>query len=521
MVIIMNEEPVKIFQEYRKAAEFKDSLGKRGLNEQSRINERFYVGDQWYGAKCGNDRPLVRHNVIKRIGEYKMSQILSEPLSIRFHAEGISSDHSDKETREIQMILQRLSDYYDITAERVQMDFLNERLLRNAYITGNGVLYTYWDPEVKTGLFADSDKKTPITGDIQCEVLDMENVFFGEPTIMNVQQQPYVIFTANRETNDVLREAKRYGATPRVLSALAEEAYDGKIMVLTKLFKEYKPDGNYTIKSVKVTEHSVVRKTFDTGLTLYPLSVFQWERRGGRIYGESEVTYLIPNQIAINRMITANVWSAMTTGMPMMVINGDTVTDGITNEPGQIIKVFGSNEDVAGAVQYIAPPDYGSHFEASVQALIENTMTQSGANEVALGDSRADNATALITMRSAALMPLNLIKNRFYSFIEETAKIWVDFWLTYYGKRQIKARSEEGIIYIPFDAEQYRNLFITSKIEVGNLTVYSEQEQFDTLLTLYEKGILDRRELIRRVPDGMLPNKFELLSESEESHDRL
>ena len=73
----MDYSPNEIFEQYKKGTEFKASIGSKGIYEQSRLNERFYVGDQWHGAKCGNDRPLVRHNVIKRIGDYKISQILS------------------------------------------------------------------------------------------------------------------------------------------------------------------------------------------------------------------------------------------------------------------------------------------------------------------------------------------------------------------------------------------------------------------------------------------------------------
>ena len=47
----MNNSPFEIFEEYREAADFKASLGKRGIYEQGRINERFYIGDQWDGAK--------------------------------------------------------------------------------------------------------------------------------------------------------------------------------------------------------------------------------------------------------------------------------------------------------------------------------------------------------------------------------------------------------------------------------------------------------------------------------------
>ena len=56
----MKIEPNKIFEEYQQGINFKTSIGDKGLYEQSKINERFYLGDQWHGAKCGTDRPLVR-----------------------------------------------------------------------------------------------------------------------------------------------------------------------------------------------------------------------------------------------------------------------------------------------------------------------------------------------------------------------------------------------------------------------------------------------------------------------------
>ena len=133
-------KPFEIYEEYRKAADFKSALGKRGLYEQNRINERFYIGDQWYGAKCGNDRPLVRHNIIKRIGDYKMSQILSAPLSVSFSAEGIPTVDNSKNSRndEINTAMSALSDYYSVTAERVGLTSLYATALRNAYIGGTG-----------------------------------------------------------------------------------------------------------------------------------------------------------------------------------------------------------------------------------------------------------------------------------------------------------------------------------------------------------------------------------------------
>lgn len=206
-------KPFEIFEEYRKAADFKSALGKRGLYEQNRINERFYIGDQWYGAKCGNDRPLVRHNIIKRIGDYKMSQILNSPLSVTFSAEGIPNSGSaqDKRIREINTAMSALGNYYSVTAERVGLTSLYASALRNAYISGTGILYTYWNGDIKTGLYADRESRIPINGDISCEVLSVENVYFGDPYISDIQQQPYIIIASCRETEAVLREARRHG----------------------------------------------------------------------------------------------------------------------------------------------------------------------------------------------------------------------------------------------------------------------------------------------------------------------
>ena len=76
----MINSPQKIFSEYTAARRY----------EQNRINERFFIGDQWRGAACGNERPLVRHNVIKRIGDYKISQLSSGETAVSYTAEGIS-----------------------------------------------------------------------------------------------------------------------------------------------------------------------------------------------------------------------------------------------------------------------------------------------------------------------------------------------------------------------------------------------------------------------------------------------
>ena len=77
-----------IWDEFEAGQQYKNGIGDKGIHDQSRINERFFVGDQWHGVNAGNEKPLTRRNIIKRIGEYKMATIGSAPIAVNYSAEG-------------------------------------------------------------------------------------------------------------------------------------------------------------------------------------------------------------------------------------------------------------------------------------------------------------------------------------------------------------------------------------------------------------------------------------------------
>ena len=89
MNLKITTDPKSVFNEYKNGTEYKASIGDKGIFEQSKKNERFFVGDQWHGAKCGNERPLVRRNVIKRIGDYKISTVAAPSLAVNYSAQCI------------------------------------------------------------------------------------------------------------------------------------------------------------------------------------------------------------------------------------------------------------------------------------------------------------------------------------------------------------------------------------------------------------------------------------------------
>lgn len=543
--------PKSIFEEYKSGNDYKSSIGDSGIFEQSKINERFFVGDQWYGAQCGNKRPLVRRNIVKRIGEYKISSVGAAPVTVNYSADGVpntndikkqsvnvsqgmmSADYMPKSQKadevEISAVTDALSKYQKTCAERVQFNIKNEQLLRNAYISGTGIAYTYWDNDIDTGLYADIGQTKKIKGDIAFEVLDAENVVFGEPNNLEVQNQPYILISQRLDVVSVRREAKNNGLQINDIVPDGSTEYNSgdrgeseptdsrRVTVITKLYKEWSEDGNVCkVMAVKVTEKATVREPWDTGLTMYPIAVFQWERRRSCIYGDSEITYLIPNQIAINRMLTAECWSALSVGMPKLIVNNDVISEDtqITNDPGQIIRAnIGFENGVHNAMHYVSPAPWLSQYQVAVNDLSANTLGDSGANDAALGNVRPDNAAAIIQMREAALQPMQIYQNRYYAFVEEVARIWADFWLNKYGKRALKVTTRNGTEYFAFDSSRYKNLVMTARVDVGASTLWSESVVISTLNNLLNAGIITAKQFLERIPQGFVPKLTELIDD--------
>lgn len=550
-------DPNQIEQEYRAGVSYKDGLGTRGLYEQNKINERFMVGDQWHGAKCGSDRPLVRHNVIKRIGDYKMAVVGSNPIAVNYTADGVPATIGLKDrvqrirdaaaqsetllersavfdtdvptTEEINIVTAELSGYFDFTAERVKLQDLKEQVLRDAYVTGTGILYTYWDESIRTGLYANESHTAPITGDIACEVLDVENVYFGDPSVTDVQKQPYILIAQRRSVAEIRRLMRAAGRSREEQERIkpdrdfanqageygdVEQEDTKRTWLLTKFFKEWDKDGGWRIKAVMVSGGVVVRPPWDIGIRRYPIDIFRWERRKNCIYGESEITYLIPNQIAINRMITASVWAVMMMGMPIMVVNGDVVQQPVTNEPGLVIRTIGGVDVTRNAIGYVNPPNFSPNFDNNISSLIANTLTQSGANDSALGDVNPENTSAIIAVREAATMPMQTVQNRFYSFMEDVARTWAEFFVMLYGDRHLRVDNDDGSYwYLPFDGKRYRELLINARIDVGASTLWSVSQSIRTLDNLFDRGIIDVFQYLQRLPRGTVPNVNGLIRE--------
>lgn len=551
----IKKKPNQIFEEYEQGTNYKNSLGNKGISEQSKMNERFYVGDQWHGVQAGNTRPLVRRNIIKRIGEYKISSICANPVTVNYSADGIpnTTDMADAQKQiregmmngtmpsgeltneEIDVIMDTLTVYQKVTAERVNFNSLMEMLARNAYVSGTSFLYTYWDESIETGLFADEARTTAIKGDINCHIINVENVVLGDPNNDDIQRQPYIIISQRKPLNEVKREAKLNKRGQADIEAISTDSEASKynagaygenepennqrVTVLTKFWKEYDKNSNsYKLKAIRCTEKAIIRDEWDMKIKLYPLAKYTWLPRLSCGYGDSEITYLIPNQIAINRALSAAVWSAMITGMPKTLVNRDLVAEEVTNDPAQIINVnAGADYDVQRAIAYIQPPQFATQLQNVVSDIASNTLSDSGANDAALGDLRPDNASAIIAMREASLQPVQVYQNRFYACVEDIARIWADFWLNMYGERPLKIQDKTGTRYMPFNAERYKTLIVNARVDVGASTLWGESVVVSSLGNLLTAGIITPMQYLERLPKGIIPDITGLISEIKEN----
>ena len=168
-------------------------------------------------------------------------------------------------------------------------------------------------------------------------------------------------------------------------------------------------------------------------------------------------------------------------------------------------------------MKYINPPDFSAGYNDSVSTLIENTLSQSGATETALGDTEARNTSAIVELREASSQPLCLLKNRYYRFIEDIALIWAEFFVTMYGKRSLKISDENGTWYFPFDAARYRDLLLCVSVELRDKMSRSEAESAEILSSLFEKGAITAAQYIKRLPQGFVPDAENLIEQLEES----
>jgi len=495
------------FDLFEKGREYNRSVG---YYETAKKNERFYRGDQWHGIDA-KDLPKPVFNIFKRVINYFVSTIMSQHISLRYSAEGLAATSGGAAEKSAEEVCALLTDYINYRFDKDGISSVLTRGIFDAAVTGDFFLYTYWDPSKKTC--------QGYRGDFATTLYDGANVFFGDVNSSDPEDQPYIILSGRDLVSRLREEAISNGAKSEVVDSIvpdsdnAEGAGDMSDRELsgtkcTYIIKLYKKDG--TVRYRKSVRGGTVCPETDTGLSLYPVALMNWEPVKNSYHGHAVASDLTDNQLYINRAF-AMVMKHMTDVSFSKVIYNENVIDRWTNEIGEAIAVNGSPEN---AVLRIDPGTMQSGFLDVISMTLSVTKELMGATDAALGNVNPENTSAIIALRQASNIPLETQKRALYDTVARLGMIWLDFISCFYdGSRLLLYRADESgeLIGKPLDKKLMRQLFFDCRVDVGASSYWSELSAVSTLDNLLKLGKISFREYLERLPDGLVPRKAELL----------
>lgn len=497
------------WKQYEAGKVYKEKIG---LYERVRTNERFYRGDQWQGSR-GNDLPKPVFNLVRRITDYLISSVARAEFSINYHDE--SSIYCTGEERAIlRETLKALSDVAMARWENNRMDRLIYQLLADAAISGDGVVYAWWDAEKETG--------QPFRGEIVTETVDSTNLFVADMNCADLQSQDYIILSGRDTVKHLREEAIRNGCSPADAGKIRSDrewengAGDHARIELTGEENEkatyllffYRENG--TVHFEKSVREMVLRRA-DTGCRLYPVAYFNWIPTKNSFHGESPISGMIPNQKYINRAYAMVMKHMQDTAFSKVIYDKSKIPEW-SNEIGEAIGAM-SGGPVADAVSVVGVGQMQDGYMELIESAIRDTKEMMGATEAALGDTEATNTSAILALQESAQIPLRKIRIAFVQCLEDLGDIWADMTLAYYPKeRRLPLRIGGEAIGGGMDLSLLRDRILTSHITVREVNRFSAAASQNLLDRLLDRGHITPAEYLKRLPAGTVTDREELIA---------
>lgn len=507
-----NYQELEVWTKYTDGIDFKQSIG---LYKDVNDNNRFYSGNPWEGVVT-NGLPVTSLPLIKRIVDHKVNNIMGDDLKINYSIDGIDDNDTSPDTVELRELSKMLSMYAMTVWETLKEDSKNEQALLDGALSGDGIEYLSWDSSINAG--------NGIKGNIDSEIVDNVNYFPENPNNSDVQSQPSITLAFRKMVSDLKREAKANGISKDEIEKIVSDNEtdnqagemskkelnkSGKCMCLLKMWK--KDDKVWFNKSTRYAQ--ITKGDVDSGLTIYPVTLFNWYRRKNCAHGVSEVKGIIPNQMAINKLTSMIILAVMHIAIPKMVYDR-TRMSAPTNTIGGAIGVDGTGNGIDGVVKYITPGQLSNDIYKVVDMLIDKTKEMLAATDAALGESNMDNTSALVVLQKAAAIPLKTISRRYWQFNEDKARIFMDFFIHKYIVERTLTYSDQGIKKtFNFDGSKYGDIQWHVKIDVGASTHWSELTAIQTMTNMLQGGHMTFPQVLERFPNGIIPQKEKLLQE--------
>lgn len=488
-------------------------MGKIDLVGKTDKAHRFYLGDQWHGIETGGEE-LPMANFIKPIIRYKVSTVCQKSMTAVYSP--LSSNDPIEQTAMV-----ALNRYFNKQWELGKMDSVVRKIIKDAAIAGDSYIYFGEGKEVTKG-----------------QIVDNVNIFLGDEKNDNMQEQPYIIIRERRFVKDIRADAEANGIKDKAELDLITsdtdtqdqlgfktdidyEASEGKCISLLYLYKD-KEGFVHSAKSVKnliyqpdrviaVTNYDEDGTEVKTGLKSYPIVNFTWEDRKNSARGASEVEYLIPNQLEVNKTIARRALTVKNVSYPKIVINTNAVQNpDELNKAGAVIEVDDAMaQGVDNIISYLNATSVAPDAKNLSDELMTNTRELAGAGNAATGsiDPTQASGAAIIAVRDQAALPLNDQAARFRQFIEDIALVWFDIWRAY-NPDGLRETTDDEEIYISPDVLE--GLKFNVKVDVTDKDAYSRYAEEQSIANLFGMGAITLEEYVELLSEDSIVPKAKL-----------
>ena len=499
----------KAWEQYERGKEHKRRIG---LYESVRTNERYYRGEQWqYGE--GKNLPHPVFNIIGRVINYLVCSVCSSDVSIRYDDETLPYISSPSEAALIEDGVNTLSANASYRWKKDGMDNVMLKLLTDAALSGDGVLYCYWDT-TRQGSQA-------FEGDIVTDRIDNVNIFPADVNKADIQSQEYIILSGRASVSSLISEARRFGASEEDILTICsddEAAYQAGELSRYELEGDEEAKATYIIKFwrengkvvfEKSTRSCVIHRA-RTDCRLYPIAYFSWTPTKNAFHGTSPVSSLIANQKFINRAYAMAMKHMTDTAFSKVIYDKSKIPEW-TNEVGEAIAAYGGG-NISDSVSVLGVGEMQSGYMELINSAVLLTKELMGATDSALGIVEANNTSAILALQETSRIPLEQIRSAYYRLIEQLANVWADMMCAYYpSERLVPFYNKDKTSAKSIDFSLLKTHILSAEVEVCEVSRYSATSVQNMLDKLLDGGYITAEQYIKRLPIGAALDKDELI----------
>ena len=478
-------------------------------------NWEMFNGNQWLWSGANPDMPKPVVNVINRIISFFVASLTSNAVKVSFSEMTKGEEDSDADIKIVQ-------DCFNDFAERAGLQDRVRELYLDAAVTGDMCVHMYLDPTKKpyNGRYSD------VIGELDIELVDGSNVYFGNPNKKEVDKQPYILITGRDLISNLQAEYKLHNSDnvelkgDSVDSNQAGQAGDVEIEDIDGTGKatyviEYKMKKGtvYVSKSVAEVE---IYKDIDTELSMYPVIWGNWEKQKNNYHGRALCSSVIPNQIFINQMFAMVMLNLQLTAFPKLVYNKGLI-DGMTNRVGGQIGVD-LNKALPGTrlddvAKYMQVGTMSPEIAQIIDMMMQYTKEMLGANDALLGSVNPEVASGVAISVAARQsgVPLENPRSHMYEMMDRLGKVFLDMVSVYYGERPVLVEQDGENVVLTYDFDKLRNMYMQTKVDVGATTYWNEIAQVQTMDNWLANGLIEFIDYLERVPEDYVVDKQGLI----------